>query len=187
MHAMRCGSMGVMPRHARHPRRRAAQEGPRKHLTDEGAADDLLRRSGSVSGHLLAGLDGLHDVHAFADLAEHGVVAVDHGVATVVMKNCEPPVSRPALAIERMRAGRAEGVRPHGICQPGPPVPRDATWGPGVGAAALQHEVRNDAVEVEAVVVALAHELAKLATVSGPCHGRGSRGCHRRWFPCGLA
>ena len=31
-----------------------------------------------------------------------------------------------------------------------------------MGAAALQHEVRNDAVEVEAVVVALAHELREI-------------------------
>jgi len=49
-----------------------------------------------------------------------------HGVGTVVKKNWEPPVLRPAFAIENIPGlsclrRRAEGSQ--GIFQPGPPVP----------------------------------------------------------------
>ena len=51
---------------------------------------------------------------------------LSHGVATVVRKNCEPPVFGPEFAIEKI-PGRScfisRADRSQGIFQPGPPLP----------------------------------------------------------------
>lgn len=86
------------------------------------ALDDLDRLFGLIAGVLLDVLNLLNDVVALEDLAEDDVPAVQpavlggaivsrrdcklvgwstYPVMAVVMKNCEPLVSLPALAMER--------------------------------------------------------------------------------------
>ena len=48
-------------------------------------------------------LDLAHDVHPGRDLPEDDVAAVEPDVFTVQMKNCEPFVSGPALAMDSVR------------------------------------------------------------------------------------
>ena len=60
---------------------------------------DLSLRRPAARAHPF---DLLHHVRALGHLAEDHVLAVEPRVSTVVMKNCEPLVFGPALAIDRM-------------------------------------------------------------------------------------
>ena len=129
---------------------------------DEGAADDLLRGAGSVARHLLARFDGLDDVHAFADLTKHGVVAVeprrrDGGDEELRSAGVTASVGHRQNAGAVVLQGEGRGFAGNlpagatGACAPGHGVL-------GVRATSLQHEISNDAVEVKAVVVSVADE-----------------------------
>jgi hypothetical protein len=50
--------------------------------------------------HTIAGLDFLNHIHAGDDLPEDSVLAIEVRLGEWQMKNCDPPVSLPAWAIE---------------------------------------------------------------------------------------
>jgi hypothetical protein len=80
----------------------------------------------AVAGQFVASFNGLYNIHAFDDFTEDSVVAIEPWSWDGVKKNWEPPVLRPAFAIENIPGlsclrRRAEGSQ--GIFQPGPPVP----------------------------------------------------------------
>src|SRR5215213_8040293 len=76
------------------------------------------------------------------------------GVATYVMKNCDPPVFGPALAMERMPglSWRSWGWNSSGIEYPGASHPRARR------VAALDHEVRDHTMKSRPVEVPVARQ-----------------------------
>ena len=133
---------------------------------DDAAADDLLGLCGAVARELSAALDGVDDVHAFGHSAEDGVVAVEPrcghgrqeelgptGVAAGVGHG-----QHTGLVVLESEGGRLAGNLPawatgtsasgHGVF--------------GVRAAALNHEILNDAVEMKPVVVAHVHQFDEI-------------------------
>ena len=133
---------------------------------DDGAADDLLGLSGAVAGELSAALNGVDDIHAFGHGAEDGVVAVEprrgHGRQeelgpTGVAAGVGHGQDARLVVLEGEGGGLAgnlpawatgTGASGHGVF--------------GVRAAALNHEVFNDAVEMEPVVVAHVDEFDEI-------------------------
>src|SRR5690349_18066260 len=111
-------------------------------------------------GHLVPGADLADDVEAGDDVAEDGVHAVEVGAVLRVEDDEELRAAgvlagvRHAEEAEAVAARVALGLALDGVAGAagaGAPIALDA----GVGAAALDDEVRDDAVEVDAVVEAL--------------------------------
>ncbi len=130
---------------------------------NDGAADDLLGLCGAVAGQFLTALNGVNDVHAVTDGTEHSMVAVEPrcghggqeklgptGVATGV--GHRQHTGFVVLEGERRRLAGNLPAGPAGTCATGHGVL-------GVRTAALNHEVLNDPVKVETIVVAHVHEL----------------------------
>ena len=132
----------------------------------DGAADDLLGLSGSVAGELSASLNGVNDVHAFTDGTEHGVVAVEPrrgnrgeeelgatGVSTSVGHGEDTGL----VVLEGKSRGLAGNLpaRASGTGSSGHRVF-------GVGAAALDHEIFNHAVEMQTVVMTHFHQFDEI-------------------------
>ena len=133
---------------------------------NEGAADDLLGLCWSVSGEFTAAFDGVDDVHAFADSTKDGVVAVEPGrghggqeelgaagVATSV--GHREHAGLVVLEGESRWLARDLPARTSGTGSARHRVL-------GMRAAALNHEIFNDAVEVETVVVTHFDELDEI-------------------------
>ena len=133
---------------------------------DDAAADDLLGLCRAVSWEFTAALDGLDDIHAFADSAKHGMVAVEPwrghgrqeklgaaGVATSVRHR-----EHAGLVVLEGEGRRFTGDLPAWASGTGSARHRVL----GMRAAALNHEVFNDAVEMEAVVVAHVDEFDEI-------------------------
>ena len=130
---------------------------------DDAAANDLLRLSRSVTGELSASLNGMNDVHAFAHGAKDGVVAVQprggHGreeeLGPAGVAACIRHRKHAGLVVLEGERGRLAGdlpARAAGTGSPGHGIL-------GVRAATLNHEVFNDAVEVESIVVPVLDQL----------------------------
>ena len=130
---------------------------------DDAAANDLLRFSGSVARELSAALNRVNDVHAFTHGAKNSVVAVEprggHGREeelgpTGVAAGVGHGEHTGLVVLEGEGRGLA-GDLPAWTAGTG----STGHWVLGVGAAALNHEVLNDAMEVESVVVPRIHQL----------------------------
>ena len=109
--------------------------------------------------HLVALLDGVDDF-CVSSMTSPKIECLlsSQGVATCVMKNCEPLEFGPELAIERM---------PGPLClrslwNSSAKVVAGAAGAGAFGAAGLDHEVFDDAVEREAVVEAVVGELLEV-------------------------
>jgi glutathione peroxidase len=129
---------------------------------NDGAADDLLRLCGSVSWEFLTAFNGVDNVHALADGTEDGVISIEPrrrhcgeeklgatGVSAGVRhgKNArfvvlESQCGRFARDLPAWATGSCSAR--HGVF--------------GVRTAALNHEIFNDTVKVETVVVAHVHQ-----------------------------
>src|SRR3954454_15190146 len=135
----------------------APPRGLRRRLLQLDRVDpDLVDRAVAPVG--LRGPDPVHDVHPVADLAEHGVLAVE---PRRLLRGDDEE-----LRAVRVRPGVRHGERAADdlvlvdLVLEG--VSRAAGAG-ALGAAALDHEVLDDAVEDEPVVEALRRELLEVA------------------------
>ena len=129
---------------------------------DDGAADDLLRLCGSVSREFLTTLNGVDNVHTFADRTENGMISVQP-------RRCycgEEKLGAPSVSTGVRHGKNARFVVLEGQCGR---FARDLpAWATGSGSArhgvfgvrtaALNHEIFNDTVKVETVVVAHVHQ-----------------------------
>ena len=133
---------------------------------NDGAANDLLRFCRAVAGEFSAALDGMDDVHAFTHRSKDGVVAVEPGcghrgqeelgaagVATGVGHG-----EYTGFVVLESESGRFAGDLPARAAG-------TRTTGHGVfrmRAAALNHEILDDSVKVETVVVTHVHEFDEI-------------------------
>ena len=84
------------------------------------------------------------------------------------MKNCEPPVFGPALAIETVPGALCCKVATNSslMAYPGSPVPSPA------GAASLNHETVNHSVESQAIIETALAEFHKVLNCNGSLRGK---------------
>src|SRR4029450_1564745 len=130
----------------------AARAGPPAPSTTEPPRirSDQATRSGLVDDdrlHPVALLDTVHVLHAGRDSAEHGVIVVEVGRGAV------GDVELAARRVGMLAAGHRQAA-PQVLLLVEFRLDRmaGATGAVALGAATLHHEVRNDAVEGEAVV-----------------------------------
>ena len=117
---------------------------------NDGAADDLLGFSRAISGQLSASLDGMNDVHAFADCAEDGVITVEPGCSDGGQEKLRP--TRVSSGIGHGKDAGLVVLEGEGRSFAGNlPARSTGTGSPrhgvlGMRAAALDHEIFNDTV-----------------------------------------